>query len=72
MTSCVFQDHCSTFAVLYFGLLYLFFVQLRKADKHKSKNSGRNEKMKEYTIRELSEMFGLPASTIRYYEDEGF
>ena len=27
--------------------------------------------MKEYTIRELSEMFGLPASTIRYYEDEG-
>ena len=27
--------------------------------------------MKEYTIRELSELFGLPASTIRYYEDEG-
>ena len=27
--------------------------------------------MKEYTIREISEMFGLPASTIRYYEDEG-
>ena len=27
--------------------------------------------MREYTIRELSEMFGLPASTIRYYEDEG-
>ena len=27
--------------------------------------------MKEYTIRELSEMFDLPASTIRYYEDEG-
>ena len=27
--------------------------------------------MKEYTIRELSEMFALPASTIRYYEDEG-
>ena len=26
--------------------------------------------MKEYTIRELSEMFGLPASTIRYFEDE--
>ena len=27
--------------------------------------------MKEYTIRELSKMFDLPASTIRYYEDEG-
>lgn len=27
--------------------------------------------MKEYTIREISEMFRLPASTIRYYEDEG-
>lgn len=27
--------------------------------------------MKEYTIREISKMFGLPASTIRYYEDEG-
>ena len=27
--------------------------------------------MKEYTIREISELFGLPASTIRYYEDEG-
>ena len=27
--------------------------------------------MKEYTIRELSELFGLPASTIRYYEVEG-
>lgn len=27
--------------------------------------------MSEYTIREISEMFGLPASTIRYYEDEG-
>ena len=27
--------------------------------------------MKEYTIRELAEMFELPASTIRYYEDEG-
>ena len=27
--------------------------------------------MREYTIRELSEMFALPASTIRYYEDEG-
>ena len=25
----------------------------------------------EYTIRELSELFHLPASTIRYYEDEG-
>ena len=30
----VFWDHCSTSAVLYFGLLYLFFVQLREADKH--------------------------------------
>ncbi len=27
--------------------------------------------MKEYTIREISERFGLPASTIRYYEEEG-
>ena len=27
--------------------------------------------MKEYTIREISKQFGLPASTIRYYEDEG-
>ena len=27
--------------------------------------------MKEYTIREISEMFRLPTSTIRYYEDEG-
>ena len=27
--------------------------------------------MKEYTIREISELFDLPASTIRYYEDEG-
>ena len=27
--------------------------------------------MKEYTIREISKLFGLPASTIRYYEDEG-
>ena len=26
--------------------------------------------MKEYTIREISERFGLPASTIRYYEEE--
>ena len=34
MTSCVFRDHCSTSSVLYFGLLHLFFVQLREADKH--------------------------------------
>lgn len=27
--------------------------------------------MKTYTIRELSEMFDLPASTLRYYESEG-
>ena len=27
--------------------------------------------MSEYTIREISELFGLPASTIRYYEEEG-
>lgn len=27
--------------------------------------------MKTYTIRELSDMFGLPASTLRYYEDIG-
>ena len=27
--------------------------------------------MKTYTIREISQMLGLPASTIRYYEDEG-
>lgn len=25
--------------------------------------------MKQYTIREISEMFQLPASTLRYYED---
>lgn len=27
--------------------------------------------MKNYTIREISEMFGLPSSTLRYYESEG-
>ena len=27
--------------------------------------------MKEYTIREVSEMFSLPASTLRYYEELG-
>ena len=27
--------------------------------------------MKEYTIKEISELFQLPASTIRYYEEEG-
>lgn len=27
--------------------------------------------MKEYTIREISEMFQLPSSTLRYYEDVG-
>ena len=27
--------------------------------------------MSEYTIRDISELFGLPASTIRYYEEEG-
>ena len=27
--------------------------------------------MKEYLIREISEMSGLPVSTIRYYEDKG-
>lgn len=26
--------------------------------------------MKNYTIREISEMFGLPSSTLRYYESE--
>ena len=27
--------------------------------------------MKNYTIREISEMFELPSSTLRYYESEG-
>lgn len=27
--------------------------------------------MKTYTIREMSEMFSIPASTLRYYESEG-
>ncbi len=27
--------------------------------------------MKTYTIREISELFSLPASTLRYYESEG-
>lgn len=27
--------------------------------------------MKTYTIRQISEMFGLPASALRYYEDMG-
>ena len=27
--------------------------------------------MKNYTIREISEMFDLPSSTLRYYESEG-
>ena len=26
---------------------------------------------KVYTIREVSEMFNIPVSTLRYYEDEG-
>ena len=27
--------------------------------------------MKTYSIREISELFSLPASTLRYYESEG-
>ena len=27
--------------------------------------------MQTYTIREISELFSLPASTLRYYESEG-